>query len=159
MIFVTVGGQQPFDRLVDCVDAWAGSERLPKEAVFAQIGNTTHPPSHIDWAHSLSPPEYHACIEKATVIIAHAGMGTILTAIEMSRPILVMPRIASQGEHRNDHQLATARQLAEIINLTVAWDEIALRDWLGRLETIQPCSSAGDGLDQITTFVKSFIQS
>ena len=47
---------------------------------------------------------------------------------------------------------------AEIIDLPVAWDEIELTRWLGRLETVQPCSSAGEGLKGITTFVKRFIK-
>ena len=38
MIFVTVGYQMPFDRMVESIDRWAG--RHPDAAIFAQIGPT-----------------------------------------------------------------------------------------------------------------------
>ena len=46
-------------------------------------------------------------MDAAAAIVAHAGMGTILTALETGKRLLVMPRRAALGEHRNDHQLAT----------------------------------------------------
>ena len=42
------------------------------------------------------------------VVIAHDEMGSIITALEMGKPIVVMPRRAELGEHRNDHQVAAA---------------------------------------------------
>ena len=41
-----------------------------------------------------------------------------------------MPRRASLGEHRNDHQLATARQLEARAGLAVAWEAEALARFL-----------------------------
>jgi len=64
-------------------------------------------------------------------VIAHAGMGTILSALQFGRPLIVMPRLAQFGEHRNDHQLATARRLSELDRVDVAFDEAEL---LGRLD-------------------------
>ena len=53
-------------------------------------------------------------------------MGTILSALRYEKPILVMPRRASLGEQRNDHQLATARRLHEAGKVSVAFDEVEL---------------------------------
>ena len=53
-------------------------------------------------------------------------MGTILTALELGKPLLVMPRRAALGEHRNDHQLATVRRFAELGSVEVALDESEL---------------------------------
>jgi hypothetical protein len=63
-------------------------------------------------------------------------MGTILSALELGTPTLVMPRRAALGEHRNDHQMATARWFADLGGVTVAFDEAQLlerlddADWL-----------------------------
>ena len=62
----------------------------------------------------MSPKECTDRMVAADAIIAHAGMGTILTALEMGKPLLVMPRRAELGEHRNDHQLATAMRFADL---------------------------------------------
>ena len=71
-------------------------------------------------------------------------MGTILTALEIGKPLLVMPRRASLGEHRNEHQLATAHRFAEVGRVRVAFDEAALPlaldelDYVGTQPQISP---------------------
>ena len=124
MIFVTVGTQVPFDRLVAAVDAWA--EAQDGRRVFAQIGPTDLRPRHIESRAFIPPEECRKRIRDARLVVAHAGMGTILSALELGTPVLVMPRRAALGEHRNDHQLATARRFAEIGSVSVAFDEVEL---------------------------------
>ncbi|MES2439811.1 MAG: glycosyltransferase [Verrucomicrobiota bacterium] len=136
MIFVTVGTDQPFDRMVKVVDEWAAERG--RTDLFAQIGGGGWEPRSIPFTHFLSPPEFKECFSQATVIVAHAGMGTILSALYHGKPILVMPKKASLGEHRNEHQLATARRMMSLGNVTVAFDEIELREKLDHLGGIIP---------------------
>jgi UDP-N-acetylglucosamine transferase subunit ALG13 len=134
VIFVTVGTQLPFDRLIGAVDAWAGERQ--GHAVFAQSGPSHLASRHIESRRLISPAECRERMLRADAIVAHAGMGTILTALELGKPLLVMPRSAALGEHRNDHQLATARRFAELGSVSVAFDEHELPaklDELGRL--------------------------
>jgi UDP-N-acetylglucosamine transferase subunit ALG13 len=131
VIFVTVGGQLPFDRLVHAVDQWATQQQ--RADVFAQIGKSTSPPKHIQWQRFLSPPDFQSKAREAQVIIAHAGMGSILTALEFGKPIVLMPRRAHLGEHRNDHQWATVQHLSKDVGVVVATDEDELLDQLGHL--------------------------
>ncbi len=135
MIFVTVGHQMPFDRLVRTVDEWAGD--TGRSDIFAQIGDTVFQPRFISYDHRLAPKKFNQCIEKADAIIAHAGTGTILTALEMGKPILVMPRRAKLLETRNDHQVATARYFREIGKTTVAMNENELRSILDDIKTLK----------------------
>lgn len=121
MIYVTVGTQLAFDRLIKATDTWAGLH--PDVKVFAQIGPSTLKPAHMEHAQFLSPSRADALMREASVIVAHAGMGSVLTALALQRPIIIVPRSASQGEHRNDHQLATARWLHGRPGVFVAWDE------------------------------------
>lgn len=158
MIFVTVGGQKGFERLVSCVDEWAHERHLPRNAVFAQIGRTDAIPKHIDSTAGLDPAAYRELFARAEVVLAHAGMGTILTALDLRKPLLVMPREASRDEHRNDHQLATARQLESLIRLQVAWNEYELRAWLDRLSSVRPPVSSGDGMRRLVAYLKTFIE-
>lgn len=152
MIFVTVGTDQPFDRMVRVIDRWAGERG--RGDVFAQIGLGGWRPESIDYAEFLEPPEFRERFLSADVIIGHAGMGTILSALKFGKPILVMPKKASLGEHRNEHQMATARRMLEMGKVDVAFDEDELLeklDGLDRLSTrerISPVASGGliDGL-------------
>ena len=61
-------------------------------------------------------------LEKCDTVVAHAGMGTIISAIELGRRVIVMPRRAELNEHRNDHQLATVERLGHLGGLEAAAD-------------------------------------
>jgi UDP-N-acetylglucosamine transferase subunit ALG13 len=146
LIFVTVGANTPFDRLVRCVDEWAAAN--DRSDVFAQIGQTEYRPAHLRFSQLLSPEEFRDTLSRASVVVGHAGMGTILSALEFGVPVLVMPRRAALREQRNDHQLATARRLAERGLVQVAMDESELRrrldecSQLGSPERISPVAPA-----------------
>lgn len=135
MIFVTVGHQMPFDRLVRGVDAWAA--RASRDDVFAQIGTTDYQPEHIAYADRVGPAEFRRRIGEADAVVAHAGMGTILTALELGTPVLVMPRLGRLIETRNDHQVATAERFKALGRVEVAMDETELPGALVRLAGLQ----------------------
>jgi UDP-N-acetylglucosamine transferase subunit ALG13 len=136
MIFLTVGSDIPFDRLVRAVDCWA-CERGYSD-VFAQIGRGGWVPDHIHSTELLEPPVFKQRLLEASIVVAHAGMGTILSALQHSKPILVMPRRGPLGETRNDHQLATARHLLSLGRVHVAFDEHELATALDRIEDLVP---------------------
>lgn len=146
MIFVTVGTQLPFDRLISAVDSWAVHH--PEATVYAQIGpGCKSVPRHIEHAEFLSPEHADQLFRQANVIVSHAGMGSILTALKYRKPILVMPRRADLGEHRNDHQLATAKYLGNSPGVTVVWDEEQLTAMLNRHQSMR----GGAGISEYAT--------
>ncbi len=129
MIFATVGSQEPFDRLIRAVDEWG---RLhPRIDIFAQIGNSDFRPKHVDYTKFLEPAEFNRVMRAAKVIVAHAGMGSIISALELGKPIVVMPRHGALRETRNDHQVATAKRFGAQGRVVVAHDE---QDFLGKLD-------------------------
>jgi len=159
-LFVTVGTDLPFDRMVSAVDRWAGRQTNGKSEIFAQIGETKERPAHFDSAKFLEPPEFARRFEEADVIVAHAGMGTILTALSYQKPLLVMPRIAAKGEHRNEHQLATASRLSALNKVNVAADERELQKMLDRLDALPARDRIGPHAEpRLTNKLKEFIQS
>lgn len=132
MILVTVGAQMPFDRFIVAVDAWV-EERGLAEEVFAQIGQGAVEPRSMPWTDFLEPDEFRARLEAADALVAHAGTGSILNALELGKPVLVMPRHASKNETRNDHQIATAQRFEALGHVLVAWDEHELAPKLDEL--------------------------
>lgn len=135
-IFVTVGAQMPFDRLIDAVDAWAASH--PEHAIRAQIGESALAPARMEWTRFLPPAELARAYDDADAVVGHAGTGTIFGALERNKPLVVMPRRAELRETRNDHQVATARRFAERFGVTVAWDEHELAAKLATLRSALP---------------------
>jgi UDP-N-acetylglucosamine transferase subunit ALG13 len=158
VIFVTVGTQGPFDRMIRPIDAWAA--RTQREDVFAQIGRGAWQPTQLEWVESLDAREFRRRVETADLVISHAGMGTILTALELGKPIVVMPRRAALAEQRNDHQIATVRKLDELGLATIAADErelaLLLGD-LGRAKASRPERSAAR--TQLLAALRGFLDS
>jgi UDP-N-acetylglucosamine transferase subunit ALG13 len=136
MIFVTVGTDLPFDRMMRVIDEWAREN--DRRDVFAQIGEGGWEPEFLEYSHFLQPPEFKRRFNEASLIISHAGMGTILSALMYGKPILIMPKSAALGEHRNEHQLATAKRMKELGLVHFAADEIILREMLEGLDSIEP---------------------
>ncbi len=141
MIFVIVGTQLPFDRLIGAVDAWAG--RTGRRDVLAQIGPSQLRPQYIEYQPFFPPPEFSRHFASAELVIAHAGMGSIISAMSQGKPILVMPRRASKHEHRNDHQFSTAQRFREMGSILVAMDENELAEQLSRVECIPTAARTG----------------
>ena len=117
MIFVTVGTQLPFERLVQAMDAWAGDH--PGEEIFMQTGDTAYQPRHCVFKPYTRPDEWEDCFCRAALVVSHAGMGTILKSLDQGKPLILMPRLASLGEHRNDHQVATAARFDGFPNIHI----------------------------------------
>ncbi|MHC4774842.1 MAG: glycosyltransferase [Planctomycetota bacterium] len=156
MIFVTVGAQMPFDRLMRSVDAWAATRG--GNDVFAQIGDTTWRPGHMQWTAILKPCDFRQRLYEADVVVTHAGMGTILTALEFGKPVVVMPRRGDLAETRNDHQLGTAAAFAEAGLVSVAWNERELPEVLQHFQDVAAPTRAGSHASlRLLSTLKQFI--
>ena len=126
---------------------------------MAQIGRTKLRPQSLRWYEFLEPPQFQEYFASAEFVIAHAGMGTILSALRYEKPLLVMPRRATLGEQRNEHQLATARRLQETGKVTVAFDEAELLLRLAHLHELQARDPIGPYADpRLTAAIREFIQ-
>jgi UDP-N-acetylglucosamine transferase subunit ALG13 len=146
VILVAVGTQFPFDRMIEAVDTWA--ESAGRTDVVAQVGPSDYAPRALKCFGMMPPDEFIQLQRDAEVIVAHAGMGSILGALEAGTPIVIMPRIHALGEHRNDHQLATARQFADVLGVYVAANERELRGYLDRIGELTS-SSADTGASEV----------
>lgn len=129
MIFVTIGTQASFDRFIKVIDEVAP---LLDEPVVAQIYKGTYKAKHIKTVNFLPPDEFNKLFNEARLVVSHAGMGSIISAMQKQKPIIVFPRIAVLGEHRNEHQMATAHKMKELGYVYVAMDEVELKSLLLR---------------------------
>lgn len=117
MIFITVGTQIPFDRLIKMVDDIA--PMLNGEEIIAQSCNGKYIPQNFPTRRFFQPAEFEQIMNNARLIIAHAGTGSIIGAMQRRKPLIVVPRKAALGEHRNDHQLATTEYLSKTSSICV----------------------------------------
>ena len=123
MIFVTVGSVFPFDRLVSAADDWADRRGVKP---LAQIGRSNYVAKALNTVGSLENARYRDAVAESRAVVAHAGMGSILTASKFGKPIVIMPRRKALNEHTTDHQLDTADWMSALPGVHVARDESEL---------------------------------
>ncbi|MGE5294502.1 MAG: glycosyltransferase [Solirubrobacterales bacterium] len=137
MIFLTVGTIFPFDRLVKAVDE-AIEANIITVPVFAQIGRADYKPRNMEFVPTLDKPQFDKKVDEATFVISHAGIGSLLIALERNKRLLVVPRMKEHKEVVNDHQLATARHFAELGYVLAAYDCKELPQKLREIESFVP---------------------
>lgn len=138
MIFVTTGTQLSFDRLVESVESWALENKYDGE-ILAQTGLSDLELQFCEKKEFLNSSEYSQIIENTTLLIGHAGTGTIITAHDFGLPLIIMPRKYEFGEHRNDHQMATVAKFKDTPGVYVAENKKQMHELLDRREILKKC--------------------
>ncbi|WP_457807653.1 glycosyltransferase [Kushneria sp. EE4] len=135
MILLTAGAQLPFERMG--VLALRCAEALPDESVLYQAGpggngffDEKKLPGNLRVEEFIEPEQYQRTVRDARCVITHAGMGNLLYLLEQDVPFLVLPRLVQYGEHRNDHQLDTARAMQKRLNIEFYFESDSLFEQL-----------------------------
>jgi UDP-N-acetylglucosamine transferase subunit ALG13 len=162
MIFVTVGNSikgVEFHRLIREIDE-IGKDL--NEEVVAQIGFIEDPPKHITSFSYLNYVEILEYFRKASIIIGHCGVGTVLNGLIYRKPTILVPRSKSQGEHIDDHQRELAEKLKGREGFFVVEDIGDLRKMILDVRELiekghqEPRFSAER--DRLLSFVKSYVK-
>lgn len=125
MIFVTVGThEQPFDRLIQQVDALRADGTLT-EPVVIQTGVSTYRPEHCRWKPFFPYTEMDRLMREARIVITHGGPASFLAVLQLGKVPVVVPRMHSFQEHVNDHQLLFCRQVAQRCNNIILVEDAA----------------------------------
>ena len=113
MILVTVGTQKfQMDRLIKAVDQMAGMGVLGKD-FFVQTGHSTYTPEHCEYAAFLKKEEMEEKMDQCSILLSHAGVGSILMGLKKGKKVIVVPRLQKFGEHVDDHQIEIAESFAK----------------------------------------------
>lgn len=115
-IFVTIGTQAPFARLVEWMDEYAEAHSVE---IYVQGTDFM-----------LSDEGVEERMLWADVIVAHAGIGTLIKARSLGKRLVIVPRLARLGEQRNDHQLDTCAFVREYRLAEVAESKAELFEYL-----------------------------
>ena len=115
MIFASVGSMLPFERFVRAIGEWARAH--PDQPVYVQVGDAEYEPRHAPFTRMMPMHEYRERLRDCDLFVAHAGMGSILQALEERKQTLMLPRHREWGEHTTDHQLHTAARFGHVHGL------------------------------------------
>ncbi len=79
--------------------------------VLWQTGVSDTSGLELDARESVPHGEMLTAVRQADVVVAHAGTGAALTALDAGLCPVLVPRLAAHGEHVDDHQLQVAAEL------------------------------------------------
>lgn len=137
-VLVTLGTIRPyrFDRAVNAVLA----ALRPEDAVIWQLGSTRRDELPGQVVDTLTFDELDAEIAKADIVVAHAGVGSVVQAHSHGKLPVIAVRSASHDEHVDDHQ----SQLA---------------DWLSSRGLALPLDFMADNSDTFARASRSLVRS
>ena len=124
--------EQQFDRIVKAVD-----ELESEEKKIIQYGYSNYQPVNSVSYDFLPFDEVKQHMLDASVIITHAGTGSVMLALSLGRRPIVVPRYRKYGEHVDDHQQQLVETLMEDGLIVPLFDGDDLQD------RIQEVRSAG----------------
>jgi UDP-N-acetylglucosamine transferase subunit ALG13 len=118
VIFATVGSHPTysFERLLRAL------EQVDADDLIVQFGPGEAPRNATAAAAWMPFEEIVGNMERADRVVSHAGVGTILCAIQAGHVPIVFPRLKRFGETVDDHQLHLARLLAETRRVVLVED-------------------------------------
>jgi UDP-N-acetylglucosamine--N-acetylmuramyl-(pentapeptide) pyrophosphoryl-undecaprenol N-acetylglucosamine transferase len=137
-VVVTLGTMEdyPFRRLVER----ALAVLPPGVEVLWQTGCTDVSDLPIDGRVQLPAHELQEAVANADAVIAHAGCGSALAALEAGKMPVLIPRLATHGENVDDHQMHLVQELGRRqLAVVRSVEELTLEDLelaaLSRVET------------------------
>lgn len=143
MILGTVGTHTAaFDRLVRALDDYAAGT---DEEVLIQIGSGSYEPRHASWFRMTTSEHMAALLARARVVVTHGG-DSVLEALRLGKPVIVVPRQRRFGEHIDDHQVDLARALAAMDYVTGVEDVADLAERLAGVPDTTPARHGGAAL-------------
>ena len=99
----------------------------PESEVLWQTGDTDTAGLGIDGYSAIPERDLSQAIQEADVVVAHAGVGAALAALEAGKCPVLVPRRHARGEHVDDHQTQIAGALGERdLSVSVDADELTL---------------------------------
>jgi len=113
MIFVTVGThEQPFNRLVECIDSLKEDGVITEEVVM-QTGYSTYEPRFCKWEKLFPYQKMLKLVQEARIVITHGGPSSFIMPLQIGKTPIVVPRKREFNEHVNDHQVKFVKSVAE----------------------------------------------
>lgn len=134
MILITVGTEKfPFNRLMQWIDNLIEQDIIQPESeeIIVQYGSCTVVPNQVTGHSVLKQTDFLSLVEKARIIIAHCGEGTIDFLALINKPFILVPRDYDFAEHVDNHQIELAQELTKS-GIPIANNQTDLANFLAK---------------------------
>lgn len=138
MILVLLGTQNnSFFRLLDEIENCI-STGLITEEVIVQNGHTQYHSDKMKLLDFISEAEINELIKKATYIVTHGGVGSIISGIKLNKKVIAVSRLSKYGEHVNDHQIQIVNKFNKDGYIIGLADACLLKNGIKKINNFTP---------------------
>ena len=115
----------PYVPMFEIMDELAGELG---EKVVQQVGSLPFKGKNSDCFTSLSDKKMAKMYDSASLIVGHAGIGTIVNGLKRNIPLVLVPRTVVYPEAENDQQAIVAHEVESMGRAVVVEDLSELKD-------------------------------
>lgn len=157
-VFVTVGFERrPFDRLLMTIDNGIEEGKIPDDT-FIQIGHSKYLPRICSYQRFLKFNEMEQKVKNSDIIIAHAGVGTILLCLRHNKIPILFPRDAILKEHVDNHQLEFCRIMEKQKRALVAYHSKDLFEAVSNYDLLSKTVNINSkNADNLSSYLKKIL--
>ena len=121
-LYVPLGTQKfPFVRIIIALNRLVEQGEYKPEEIVMQ--SALYPVKPNFTAFGLIPNEdFNHYMEEAEVIVTHSGVNSIISSMEMGKPLVICPRLHEYGEHVDNHQMEIATLMHDKYDVLVCTD-------------------------------------
>lgn len=121
-LFVPLGTQKfPFGRIITAFNELVEQGRYKPEEIIMQ--SALYPVKPNFTAFGLIPNEdFNRYMKEAEVIVTHSGVNSIISCMELGKPLVICPRLHEYGEHVDNHQMEIATLMHDKYDVLVCTD-------------------------------------
>jgi UDP-N-acetylglucosamine transferase subunit ALG13 len=128
------------------------------QPVLVQYGNNKFSCEICQVVDFLNMESFEKHVRESSLLIFHAGAGSIINAIRSGKVPVVMPRRKMFGEHINDHQFELARALEVTGKIVVAYEANELREAVRTAQTLPEVVTEMSFSNQMLAQVKGTLE-
>ena len=108
------------------------------DKIIVQSGFTKYQSKHFEIIPLIETDKLNELIDKSTLVISHAGTGSVLGAIKKNKKTIAVARYQELGEHIDNHQLDLLDEFSKKGYLIPWYKEDNLIDILSKVKTFTP---------------------
>ena len=107
-LFVPLGTQKfPFGRIITALNRLVDQGKYKADEIVMQSALYPIKPKFTHFG-LIQNNEFNRYMEEAEVVVTHSGVNSIISCMEMGKPLVVCPRLHEYGEHVDNHQMEIA---------------------------------------------------
>ncbi len=130
-LFVPLGTQKfPFGRIITALNQLVDQGKYKADEIVMQSALYPVKPkfTHV----GLIPnDEFNSYMEETEVVVTHSGVNSIISCMEMGKPLVVCPRLHEYNEHVDNHQMEIATLMHDKYDVLICTD---MKDLPGQIE-------------------------